>query len=72
MTISLNITDDQMKVMLVYAEMRSITIADLIEDIVERIEDEIDAKVADEAIEAHLKNPDTVTFDEAMNELGLR
>jgi len=39
MTISIDITDDQMKVMLVYAEMRSMTIADFIEDIVERIED---------------------------------
>ena len=72
MTISLNITDDQMKVMLMYAETKNMTIRDLMEDIIERIEDELDAEIGDAAIDDLLKNPDMVTFEEAMRELGFK
>jgi len=72
MTISVDVTDDQMKVMLMYAETKSMTIADLIESIAEWMEDELDAKAADEALEDLKKNPDTMTHEEAMRELGFR
>jgi Mg2+/Co2+ transporter CorC len=72
MTISVDLTDDQMKVMLMYAETKSMTIADLIENIVERIEDELDTADADKAFEEFYKDPQTVTFEEAMKELGLK
>jgi len=72
MTISLNLTDEQMKLMLMYAETKNITIADLIEDIMEWIEDELDAEDADKALDEFYKNPETITFDEAMRELGFK
>jgi len=72
MTISVDITDDQMKIMLMYAETKSMTIADLIESIVEQIEDELDARAADEALADLEKNPGTMTHEEAMRELGFR
>jgi len=72
MTISVDVTDDQMKVMLMYAETKSMTIADLIESIVEQIEDELDAKAADEALDDLDENPGTMTHEEAMRELGFR
>ncbi|MCL2712795.1 MAG: DUF6290 family protein [Methanomassiliicoccaceae archaeon] len=72
MTISVDITDDQMKVMLMYAETKSMTIADLIETVVEWIEDELDTADADKAFEEFYRNPETVTFEEAMKELGLK
>jgi len=71
MTISVDVTDDQMKLMLMYAETKRITIADLIESIVEWIEDELDTADADKAFEEFYKDPQTVTFEEAMRELGL-
>ncbi|MCL2607193.1 MAG: DUF6290 family protein [Methanomassiliicoccaceae archaeon] len=72
MTISLNPTDEQMKLMLMYAETKGMTIADLIEDIMERIEDELDAKAADKAFEDFYKNPETVTHEELMKGLGFK
>ena len=72
MTISVDVTDDQMKLMLMYAETKRITIADLIESIVEWIEDELDTADADKAFEEFYKDPKTVTFKEAMRELGLK
>ena len=72
MTISLNLTDDQMKLMLMYAETKSMTIADLIEEIMERIEDELDADAADKAFEEFYKNPETITHEELMKGLGFR
>ena len=72
MTPSLNLTDDQMKFMLKYAETKSMTIADLMEHITERTEDELDAEVADKAFEDFYKNPETVTHEELMKRLGFR
>jgi len=72
MTISVDITDDQMKVMLMYAEKKSMTIADLIESIAEWMEDELDTEDADKALDEFYKNPETATFEEAMRELGLK
>jgi len=72
MTISLNLTDDQMKLMLTYAETKRMTIADLIDDIMEWIEDELDAETADKAFEDFYKNPETVTHEELMKGLGFR
>jgi len=72
MTISLNLTDEQMKLMLAYAETKSMTVADLIEDIMEWIEDELDAEDADKAFEEFYKDPETVTHEELMKGLGFR
>jgi len=71
MPISINITENQMRIMLEYAETNGMTIDDLIDELTERIEDEMDAKIADEGVKRYLKNKDTVTFEEAVRELGL-
>ena len=72
MTISVKVTDGQMKVMLMYAEMKNMTIAELMEYVAEWMEDELDAKAADEALDDLDENPGTMTHEEAMRELGFR
>jgi Na+/phosphate symporter len=72
MTVSVNLTDDQMRIMLKYAEKNSMTMADLIEELVERLEDELDAKTADEAYERYLKDPVETPHEEVMKEFGLK
>jgi Mg2+/Co2+ transporter CorC len=73
MTVSVIVTDDQMRVMLKYAETNSITIEDLMEELIERIEDEMDAKLADEGYERYLKDPTkAVSHEEVMKRFGLK
>jgi len=70
MTVLVNLRDDQIRVMLDYAYANKMTLDDLIEDLIERIEDEMDAKLADEAYEDYLKNPETISHKEIMKEFG--
>jgi len=71
-TISLELTDGQMKFLLMYVETRNITIADLTDKIMEWMEDELDAEDADKLLDEFYKDPKTITHEEAMKELGLR
>jgi len=70
MTVLVNFRDDQIRVMLDYADANKMSLETLIEDLIEKMEDEMDAKLADEAYEEHLKDPKVYTFDEVMKELG--
>jgi len=51
MTTSFNVTDDQLRVMLNYAEMNDISISDVISIMLEKLEDEIDPRLGDEALD---------------------
>ena len=70
MTVLVNLRDDQIRVMLDYADANKMTLDDLIEDLIERIEDEMDAKLADEAYDDYLQNPETISHEEIMKEFG--
>lgn len=57
MTISLELSKADENLLKKYAEMKGITVSELIRNIVmERIEDEYDVKVANEAYEDYLKD----------------
>jgi len=72
MTVSVNLTEYQMKVMLRYAEISNMTMDKLMDDIIEKIEDELDAKLGDEAYERYLEDPKETSHEDVMKEFGLK
>ncbi len=69
--ITLRINDDYNKLVRDYAKANNITISDLIRDsVLEKIEDDIDLKLYNQAIKDHEENPQDISFDEMMTELG--
>ena len=69
--LTLRINDDDNKLVRDYAQANNITISDLIRDsVLEKIEDEIDVKLYNQAMKDHLENPQDISFDEMMTELG--
>ena len=72
-TISLRLNDEDSKLFKRYAEMHGISVSELVrQSVLERIEDEYDLKVYEEAMEDFKKNPTTFTLDEVETELGLK
>jgi hypothetical protein len=51
MTISFNVSDEQLRVMFSYAEMNDISLSEVISVMLEKLEDEIDSKLGDEALD---------------------
>ena len=69
--ITLRINDNDNKLVRDYAKANNITISDLIRDsVLERIEDDIDLKLYNQAMKSHEENPQDISFDEMMTELG--
>lgn len=69
--ITLRINDDDNKLVRDYAKANNITISDLIRDsVLEKIEDDIDLKLYNQAMKDHEENPQDISFDEMMTELG--
>lgn len=69
--ITLRINDNDNKLVRDYAKANNITISDLIRDsVLERIEDDIDLKLYNQAMKAHEEDPQDISFDEMMTELG--
>jgi len=69
--ITLRINDNDNKLVRDYAKANNITISDLIRDsVLERIEDDIDLKLYNQAMKNHKENPQDISFDEMMTELG--
>lgn len=72
MTISLRLSEDDALLIRKYAELKKVSVSELIrQTVIERIEDEYDLKLFNEALEEFNKNPVTHSFDEVMKELGL-
>ena len=72
MTISVRLSEEDTRLMKVYAEMNNISMSDLIRNaVIEKIEDEYDLKCYEQAIEDYKENPTTYTLDEVKKELGL-
>lgn len=73
MTISIRLSQAESDLIRPYAEMKGMTISELMKQtVLERIEDELDIKLFEEAYGDFNKNPRTYTIDEAERELELR
>lgn len=72
MTISVRLSEEDTRLMKVYAEMNNISMSDLIRNaVIEKIENEYDLKCYEQAMEDYKENPKTYTLDEVKKELGL-
>lgn len=73
MTISIRLSQAENDLIRDYAHMQGITVSELMrQTVLDRIEDELDIKLFEEAYEDFKKNPQTYTLEEAERELGLR
>lgn len=71
-TITLNTTPQQETLLKAYAEAHQTTLADFLLSLaLERLEDEEDAQLADQAYTEYLANPVTYTLDEMRQRYGL-
>jgi len=65
MTLSLKLNENEIEIIRNYAKSKNQTISEVIRSaVIEKIEDEIDLIVYEEAMEEHLKNPQPRTFDQ--------
>ena len=72
MPISLRVTEDEMTVIKSYADLCGITVSDAVRRaILEKIEDEFDLRIYDEAMQKRGKGRKVYTHNEVLNELGL-
>lgn len=73
MTISLRLNEADTMLFRKYAEMKGISVSELIrQTVLERIEEEFDLKVYETAMTEYRTNPTTYTMEEMEKELGLR
>jgi len=72
MAMSLRISPEDENLIKEYAKMKNMSVSELIrQTVIERIEDEIDLKAAEQAYEEYLANPVTYSLDEVTKDLGL-
>lgn len=70
MTISIRLAEEETKLFKSFAALHGITVSELVRQaVLERIEDEYDLQIFDEAMKKHRKNPVTYTHDELCNML---
>ncbi|HHX62799.1 MAG TPA: CopG family transcriptional regulator [Epulopiscium sp.] len=68
--ITLRINDEDNKLVRDYAKTNNITISDLVRNsVLEKIEDDIDLKLYNQAIKEHEEDPQDISFDDMMTEL---
>ncbi|HNZ40298.1 MAG TPA: DUF6290 family protein [Clostridia bacterium] len=73
MTISIRLNDTDAQLIRKYAEMKGMSISELVrQSVIERIEDEFDLKVYEATLAEYKANPVTYTLDEVEKELELR
>ena len=69
--ITLRINDNDNKLFRDYAKANSITISDLVRNsVLEKIEDDIDLQLYNLEMKEHQENPQDISFDEMITELG--
>ena len=72
MTISLRLNNDDSKMIKAYAALNGISVSELVRrSVFERIEDEYDLKIYNEALADYKKNPKTYSLEDIESELGL-
>ena len=70
MAISLRMSDKEEKLIKEYAKANNITVSSLLrEAVLEKIEDEIDLKIYDNAMNEHKKEDTSISFEEMLDEL---
>lgn len=70
--ISLRLNERDSDLIKAYAKANNLSISDLIrQSVIEKIEDEIDLKLYDEAMKSYQKEPETISFEDAMKDLEL-
>ena len=73
MTISLRLSDEDTALIKKYAELKRMSVSELIrQSVIERIEDEYDLKVYEKAMAEYRQNPVTYSLEEVERELGLK
>ena len=73
MSFSIRLTDAEKSLAQAYADMHSISLSEAFKRaLFEKIEDEYDAKIADEAYAEYLQDPETVSHEDAGKILGLQ
>ena len=72
MTITVRLNEDETALFKSYAELKNISISELVRNsVLEKIEDEFDLRLYEEALKEYKDNPVTYTLDEVEKELGL-
>ncbi|MBD5141626.1 MAG: toxin-antitoxin system protein [Ruminococcus sp.] len=72
MAFSIRLTEQERELAESYARLHSISVGEAFKQaLFERIEDEFDLKVFEEALEEYEKNPVTYSFEDMKKELGL-
>ena len=72
MTISLRLNTADSELVKAYAEMKGISVSELLRrSVMERIENEFDLKAYEEAMAEYRKNPVTYSLEEVIEELDL-
>ena len=72
MTISLRLNTADSELVKAYAEMKGISVSELLRrSVMERIEDEFDLKAYEEAMAEYRKNPVTYSLEEVIEEIDL-
>jgi len=73
MTISLRLSDEDTALIKKYAELKRMSVSELIrQSVIERIEDEYDLKVYEKAMAEYRQNPVTYSLEDVERELGLK
>ncbi len=73
MTISLRLSDEETALIKKYAELKRMSVSELIrQSVIERIEYEYDLKVYEKAMAEYRQNPVTYSLEEVERELGLK
>ena len=71
-SITLRIKDEENQLIRDYAKAKNISVSELIrQSVVNKIEDEIDLEIYNQAIKEHKKDPKDISFDEMMDGLEL-
>ena len=72
MTISMRLNDNDSKLIKAYADMHGLTVSELMrESVLDRIEDEYDLKIFEEAMAEYKDNPVTYSREDVAKELDL-
>lgn len=72
MTISIRLSDKDTELIKRYAKLNNISVSDLVRmAVLEKIEDEYDLRVYEEAMEEYKVNPKTYSLEEVEKELDL-
>lgn len=73
MTISLRLNDEDFLLIKKYAELKGMSVSELVrQSVLERMEEEYDLKAYEKAMQSFREDPVTYSLEEVEKELGLR